>query len=73
MEPPGREAKLELRVLHQTVNCNGQLECLNLAAVTWAQRAARTHDPDDLAQAERAQHDANEARSRDAFRKQLLP
>ncbi len=73
VEPPGREAKLELRVLHQTVNCNGQLECLNLAAVTWAQRAARTHDPDDLAQAERAQHDADEARSRDAFRKQLLP
>lgn len=73
VEPPGRDAKLELRVLHQTGNCNGEVECLSLAAATWAQRAARTHDLDDLAQAERAQQAADEARSRLAFRRMLQP
>lgn len=72
VEPPGRQAKVELRVLHQTVSCNGDLECLNLAAATWAQRAARTHDPDDLAQAQRVQREVDEARRRLTLRGEPL-
>ncbi|MER2561253.1 MAG: hypothetical protein ABTQ32_11055 [Myxococcaceae bacterium] len=72
VEPADKAARLELRVLHQTWNCNGDLECLNLGAATWAQRAARTHDPDDLAQADRFKAAADEARSRLTFRTEPL-
>lgn len=72
VEPAGDAARLELRLLHQTWNCNGDLECLNLGAATWAQRAARTHDPDDLAQADRFRAAADEARSRLTFRTEPL-
>ncbi|MBL8934708.1 MAG: hypothetical protein JNM69_09150 [Archangium sp.] len=68
VEPAGRAAELEQRVLVQTGNCGGQVECLSLGAATWAQRAARTHDPDDLAQAERARRAADEARARERLR-----
>lgn len=72
VEPADKAARLELRVLHQTWNCNGDLECLNLGAATWAQRAARTHDPDDLAQADRFRAAADEAQSRLTFRREPL-
>lgn len=72
VEPAGRTAATELQVFIQTGNCNGDLECLNLAAATWARRAARTHDPDDRAQADRVRAAADEARSRLTFRREPL-
>lgn len=72
VEPAGRTAATELQVFVLTGNCNGDLDCLNLAAATWTQRAARTRDPDDLAQADRVRAAANEARSRLTFRREPL-